>query len=429
MRRPPRDLLPLPTFRPVEAALDRFFALATNGPMSQSTNWVGTPPKREEFFDCSRGWFAPPAIPFEPFAEKLILPAGDKAILMADLHGDIRSLLTVVSRWNEKKWLDGFTIREPGLHILFLGDYTDRGQYGVEVIYTLLRLKEANPERVHLVRGNHEDLSLVSRYGFLAEGESKYGTGFRAARILRAYDFRPVVLYLGTTQDFLQLCHGGMEPGYDPASLLAAEGSPRFQRLGTLRQATYLKSHPTWLASDPAAAANARDELRDFVPAAPTSPSVLGFMWNDFTVFADEPAFVHNPERAYVYGRLAVTGILDGINRRGPKVHGVIRGHQHSSAPNPLMRRLVAGRGGFRHWQETNSPAAVVATPAELARKLGLSGAFPIPENSVWTLNVVPDSVYGAGCGFTFAAFTVIQTAARFEDWRLTVEAVEVPGL
>ena len=47
----------------------------------------------------------------------------------------------------------------------------------------------------------------------------------------------------------------------------------------------------------------------------------------------------------------------------------------------------------------------------------------------MWTLNVVPDSVYGSGCGFTFAAYTVLQTAARFEDWRLTVEAVEVPGL
>ena len=429
MRRPPRDLLPLPTFAPVDAALDRFFSLSTNGPMASASSWVGTPPRREAFFDCSRGWFSPPSIPFEPFAEKLVLPAGDRAVLMGDLHGDIRSLLTVLSRWGEKKWLDGFTVREPGLHLVFLGDYTDRGQYGVEVIYTLLRLKEANPGRVHLVRGNHEDFSLVSRYGFLAEGESKYGSGFHAARILRAYDFLPVVMYLGTTRDFLQLCHGGMEPGFDPAPLLGAEGTNRFQLLGTLRQGTYLRTHPAWLASDPASVANARGELRDFVPTAPTSPSVVGFMWNDFTVFADEPAFVHNPERAFVYGRTAVAGLLDEINRGGPKLHAVIRAHQHSSAPNPLMRRLMAGRGGFRHWQETNSPAAALATPAELATKLGLSGEHRIPENSVWTLNVVPDSVYGSGCGFTFAAYTVLQTAARFEDWRLTVEAVEVPGL
>ena len=44
--------------------------------------------------------------------------------------------------------------------------------YGVEVLYTMLRLKVANPDHVFIARGNHEDVSLVARYGFLQKAEA-----------------------------------------------------------------------------------------------------------------------------------------------------------------------------------------------------------------------------------------------------------------
>lgn len=428
-KRPPAGLLPLPSFAPVDAALDAFFSSATNGPMASGDSWVGGTPPRDGFFDVTHSWFAPPEIPFQPFARKWVLPPDSRVILMGDLHGDIRSLITVLGRFQERRWFDGFKLIEPGMHLVFLGDYTDRGHYGVEVLYTLLRLKEANPDRVHLVRGNHEDINLVARYGFLAEGESKYGAGFHAARILRAYDFLPVAMYLGCGADFVQLCHGGMEPGYDPAALLTSSGTNRYQLLGRLQQSAFLSAHPDWLASEPASASAARREYQDFTPVAPVSPTTLGFMWNDFTVFSDEPVFVRNPDRAFIYGRPAVEGLLAHAGRNGTRVHAVIRAHQHSSVSNPMMRRLIAGRGVFRHWQEAQDPVAVAATPAALAQTLEVTETRSLPENSVWTLNVTPDSVYGAGCGYRFATFAVLKTAGRFSDWRIAVETVEVPGI
>lgn len=424
-RMPPRALLPLKGFAEFERAVDAFFAVATNGPLSQPDRWVGTAPRRETFLDVQKTWFGTQGFPFEPFAARLTLPAGAKVHLQGDLHGDIHSLLAVLGRLQERKALDGFKLSDPDLHIVFLGDYTDRGLYGVEVLYTLLRLKAANPDRVHLVRGNHEDVSLVARYGFLAEAQAKFGGTFKAEKVLRAYDFLPVVLYLGSGTNYVQLCHGGMEPGFSPDALLTSDGTNRFQRLGALQQATFLRQNPDWIGNTPEAA-EARRQFTDFTPAAPTSPAVIGFMWNDFTVFRDEPAFAHNPDRAYVYGQPAVEYLLRNASKGGARVRAVIRGHQHSGISNPMMRRLVASRGVFRHWQELASPAAVAAEPSELAPKLDTRPSRALPDNSVWTLNVAPDSVYGLGCGFNFATFGLLQLAPAFEDWRLQVDTVDV---
>lgn len=422
-RLPPREVLPLKTFAELDRVLDGFFAVATNGPLATAAHWVGDPALPETFLNVQRAWFLPPEIPFQPFAQKLVLPPTAKVFLQGDLHGDLHSLLAVLRRLNARGLLDGFTIKDADLHLVFLGDYTDRGMYGVEVLYTLLRLKLANPERVHFARGNHEDLSLVARYGFLAEGQAKFGRAFNPAKILRAYDFLPVVIYLGTGTDFVQLCHGGMEPGYTPEGLLNSAGTNRFEFIGKLMQAAYLTNHPNWLGSEEKPAAVARQFFQDFTPTEPSAPGVIGFMWNDFTVFADEPAFAHDPGRAFVYGRPAVEHLLAQASRGGAKVHAVIRGHQHSGILNPMMRRLVASRGLFRHWQETNSPAAPLADPRALAGRLETATTRAIPSGSVWTFNVAPDSVYGRGCNFDFVTFGILRLAGQFAGWRIEVES------
>ena len=80
------------------------------------------------------------AVSFQPFAEKLVLPCDAVAVVLGDLHGDIRSLLRVLDELQRQKTLDGFKLRDAKHHLIFLGDYTDRGHYGTEVLYTLLRL-------------------------------------------------------------------------------------------------------------------------------------------------------------------------------------------------------------------------------------------------------------------------------------------------
>ena len=71
-----------------------------------------------------------------------------RLLVIGDLHGDydsFRSLLNVADPAKDC--------------LIFLGDYADRGAFGIEVIDALIRLKESNPLNVILLRGNHEDYS------------------------------------------------------------------------------------------------------------------------------------------------------------------------------------------------------------------------------------------------------------------------------
>ncbi len=421
-RLPPRDKLPLRGYADFADVLDPFLDLCRTGALAQAQTWLNSPPDPGTFFNLDAGYYLQPTTPFQPFAQRAIVPPGTRVFLHGDLHGDLHSLLAFLDVLNRSGQLDGFRVAKPEVRLVFLGDYTDRGRYGIEVLYTLLRLKLANPDRVLLVRGNHEDVNLVARYGFLAEIGAKYGREFDVRRVVRLYDFLPAVLYLVSGTNVVQCNHGGLEPGYDPRPLLSALPDASFHLLGPMNQRRLLTTQREWLARLPATARKALESnLADFQPQSPTSPTVLGFMWNDFTVLPTDPQFAVDPGRAFVYGNESTRLLLDMSQTPNHRIRAIFRGHQHSSELNPVMRRLIASRGIYRHWQTQDQGRLLNAPPDGLRTVLESGPERAIPDGSVWTFNVSPDSAYGAGCGFTFATAGELVTAANWDDWRLRV--------
>lgn len=67
---------------------------------------------------------------------------------MGDIHGDYDSLKKIISLADMSRDL-----------LIFLGDYADRGFYGVEVIDTIAYLIERYNGMVLALKGNHEDYS------------------------------------------------------------------------------------------------------------------------------------------------------------------------------------------------------------------------------------------------------------------------------
>jgi len=105
-------------------------------------------------------------------------PKGESTIV-GDIHGDLETLAQILqdSRFTEKMQRGEHTL------LIFLGDYGDRGIYSPEVYHVVLRLKEAYPEHVVLMRGNHEGPEdiLASPHDLPTHLHRKFGEEWRQA--------------------------------------------------------------------------------------------------------------------------------------------------------------------------------------------------------------------------------------------------------
>ena len=64
----------------------------------------------------------------------------------------------------------------PDTNYLFLGDFVDRGYFSLETILLILALKLRYPDRLHILRGNHESRDITQVYGFYNEIRYKYNS-------------------------------------------------------------------------------------------------------------------------------------------------------------------------------------------------------------------------------------------------------------
>ena len=80
----------------------------------------------------------------------------------------------------------------PETNYLFLGDFVDRGFYSVETFLLLLALKVRYPDRITLIRGNHESRQITQVYGFFDECVRKYGSGNVWKLFTDLFDYLPL---------------------------------------------------------------------------------------------------------------------------------------------------------------------------------------------------------------------------------------------
>lgn len=142
--------------------------------------------------------------------ESNILRVDAPVIICGDIHGQFYDLLKLFQVGGDC----------PDKNYLFLGDFVDRGYNSVETILLLLALKVRYPDRITLIRGNHESRQITQIYGFYDECRRKYGSSSVWRYFTDMFDY----LALGALIDNKILCvHGGLSPSFytldDVASL------------------------------------------------------------------------------------------------------------------------------------------------------------------------------------------------------------------
>ena len=142
-------------------------------------------------------------------------PSGE-AVIVGDLHGDLESLTHILQESNFLQRAEKDTV------LIFLGDYGDRGSYSAEVYYIILKLKLLFPEKIILMRGNHEgpeDL-LAYPHDLPAQFQARFGERWDSAysKIRQLFEYLYNAVFV---KERYLMIHGGIPAQADTLEDLA----------------------------------------------------------------------------------------------------------------------------------------------------------------------------------------------------------------
>ncbi|KAJ6222672.1 hypothetical protein RDWZM_001217 [Blomia tropicalis] len=125
------------------------------------------------------------------------------AYVIGDIHGNLSDLLSLEAcLWKRFPLVPA--------NLVFLGDMVDRGRWSIECVTYLICLKILMPDKVTLLRGNHETRQLQCHYTYRNECLKKYGNeyGERVWQLTnRIFDLLPLCAVI---DEKIFCAHGGI---------------------------------------------------------------------------------------------------------------------------------------------------------------------------------------------------------------------------
>ncbi len=166
------------------------------------------------------------------FIEKIDFPRETRIFVRADLHGDLKSPLENLKTLRKQGLLDENYRCKADVHLLFLGDYLDRGLYCLQLLELLMTLKLQDPEQVTLLRGNHEHIQINRDY----ESDPVFKAfSDRYGHVLKEfYETLPLTICISEInpegkRHYVHFTHGMFPLSQDPSELLQSTDDHVFQ--------------------------------------------------------------------------------------------------------------------------------------------------------------------------------------------------------
>ncbi len=359
--------------------------------------------------------------------------------IIGDIHGSWHALMKILNdlinpQHGKQKYIDNnFKIINPNFYMIFTGDYIDRGNYGLEVLYTLMCLKLNNWDNVFLLKGNHEDIktSMLTRNNFYNEllnkfpGKSNdtikeyvdsilFNPSTQTDGLLsKWFKLLPQALYLRTQQgEWIQFCHGGMH-----------EFTPQTNNI------------------DPTHFLQSQDQMRlitakDFETIDTVSKTKIvengvrktGFLWDDLLY----------QENKFVLDAFARTGTRhhdpidvskNGLASLGLKA--IFRGHQHFGSGLKMISSSAffgCNNPAINKDEPTALPGFPVAWNKVVSEDERKKGAINIcqAECPVFTFTTATElnAIKGANSAFE-VFYGLLKISPMYEDWVLIPVSIE----
>ncbi|KAJ5075015.1 serine/threonine-protein phosphatase pp2a-related [Anaeramoeba ignava] len=131
--------------------------------------------------------------------ENNVHPIKSPVTICGNIHGQFNALLEIFRIGGELS----------STNYVFLGDYVDIGYYSLETFSLLLALKIKYPEKIFLLRGNHESKHLSYSLGFYKECVKKYGSIHPWKYSCQVFNYLPIAAIIDGS---IFCIHGGLSP-------------------------------------------------------------------------------------------------------------------------------------------------------------------------------------------------------------------------
>ena len=131
-------------------------------------------------------------------SEANLVKVPEPIVVVGDIHGQYYDLVHMLNKAGDPA----------KLNYLFLGDYVDRGIFGLECMMLLLAIKTNFPRKFIMLRGNHESRNMTESFTFREEVITRYDAQIYDL-FMELFDSLPISCVV---DDKYLAMHGGISP-------------------------------------------------------------------------------------------------------------------------------------------------------------------------------------------------------------------------